>query len=433
MKTWLWFRLLPFVVALRAGSAIIASDPPDSDSRHPLPVVADGERILRISPDEISRIGPLNRRAPLSPRPLPVANDGERVPKRGEGHPPELSATALREELAPALSPRAAELYQSACGLCHGPDGRLDPASPRAKDFVNVPADFTDPLFNSREPFADWFLVVKHGGMALGLSSQMPAYGEAYSDDEIRQLVGHIKSFAGDHGYPPGDLNFFRSIRTKKAFPEDEVVLMTRFQDDDGEPSWKTAIEVEKRVGKRHQVSLELIHEIEDRDGKLTGLEFGWKTTFHYNLPRQFIASGGAALALPLRSEGQVEAVPFLAAAKGLSDEFTLQASVRSHLPFEEFEDGDFEASAVVHWLTTDWPRGLFPAFEVTARAPFERGANDGVQVSFVPQLHAGLSKGGHVRMNLGVELPATQNGYDYRVHFNLIWDWADGPFWRRW
>jgi hypothetical protein len=48
-------------------------------------LVPRGERILRIFPDEISRIEPLNRRAPLSPRPLPVADDGERVPKAGEG------------------------------------------------------------------------------------------------------------------------------------------------------------------------------------------------------------------------------------------------------------------------------------------------------------------------------------------------------------
>ena len=48
-------------------------------------------------------------------------------------------------------------------------------------------------------------------------------------------------------------------------------------------------------------------------------------------------------------------------------------------------------------------------------------------------QLHAGLSKGGHVRLNLGVEVPLTRRTYDYRIHVNLIWDWADGWFWERW
>lgn len=33
----------------------------------------------------------------------------------------------------------------------------------------------------------------------------------------------------------------------------------------------------------------------------------------------------------------------------------------------------------------------------------------------------------------LGVELPIGGLDYDYRGHLFLVWDFADGPFWRGW
>jgi len=327
----------------------------------------------------------------------------------------------------------SAELYEFACGICHGPDGRLDPESPRAKDFEVLPADFTDPLFNSREPAEDWYLVLKHGGSALGLSSQMPAFGEAFGEAQMRDLVNHVKSFAGEHGYPPGELNFFRAVRTQKAFPEDEVVLQTRYEDREGESIWKNTVEIEKRIGRTHQASLELVHEVEEGAGRLSELEAGWKTALLYDLDPAYIVSAGAKLSIPLRDEGRYQAIPFVAAAAELSSRFTLQTSMRSHLPFEDFDTGDFEASAIVHWITTSWPRGLFPGLEATLNTPFDPGNEDAVQLSLTPQLHAGLSKGGHVRLNLGIEVPLTRRTYDYRIHAHLIWDWADGWFWERW
>lgn len=326
-----------------------------------------------------------------------------------------------------------ASVYRTACAPCHGVAGKLPDGDPMLRHFVNVPADFTDPLFNSREPAGDWFLVTKYGGRPLALSGQMPSFSDAFSDEEIDQLVAHVKGFPEDKGYPPGDLNFFLPIRTIKAFPEDEVVLKTRYQDTDGEGAWRNIIEVEKRLGRRHQLAIELIQGITDTESDLTELEVGWKSALNWHLPGQFILSGGANIALPFTAHSQVEAIPFLAIGQGLSDSFTLQASARSHLPMERFEDGDFEASAIVHWITTVWPRGIFPAFEITAKAPFEPGDQEAVQLSLTPQLHFGLSRGGHVRLNAGVEIPVTRRDYDFRVHAMLIWDFADGWFWRRW
>ena len=42
--------------------------------------------------------------------------------------------------------------------------------SPVVKGLGVLPADFSDPLFNSREPADDWKMVIKYGGHALGLA-----------------------------------------------------------------------------------------------------------------------------------------------------------------------------------------------------------------------------------------------------------------------
>jgi mono/diheme cytochrome c family protein len=117
-------------------------------------------------------------------------------------------------------------VYDTYCTSCHGVGGRLDPASPIVRGLGVTPADFSDPLFNSREPAADWQMVIKYGGHALGLAEQMPAQGEALSDEQIDDATAYLKSLVDTSAYPPGEMNLMLPIRTKKAFPEDEVVYI---------------------------------------------------------------------------------------------------------------------------------------------------------------------------------------------------------------
>jgi mono/diheme cytochrome c family protein len=48
------------------------------------------------------------------------------------------------------------KIYAAQCAVCHGTSGRPDPDSPVVKGLGVMPADFSDPLFNSREPAGDW-------------------------------------------------------------------------------------------------------------------------------------------------------------------------------------------------------------------------------------------------------------------------------------
>jgi mono/diheme cytochrome c family protein len=321
-------------------------------------------------------------------------------------------------------------LFETTCASCHGARGQPDASSPVVQALETEPADLSDPLFNSREPALDWELVVKHGGRALGLSEQMPAWGSAFTDAEIAALVAYVKTLApGSERYPPGELNLMLPIRTQKAFPEDEVVWKSRLEDRDGEDVWRNVLEFEKRFGRRGQGILELIEE----EGELTEVEVGWKHALTWSLERGYLLSGGAKLAMPTQGNASEEFIPFLAWAQELSPQSTFQASARAVLPLHEVDAGTFELAGIVHYTWSDLPQHVFPALEATATAPFESGGGDRVQFTVVPQVRIGLTRGGHVALNLGAEIPLSDQDYDWRAHLTLLWDFADGGFLKGW
>ena len=105
-------------------------------------------------------------------------------------------------------------VYDANCAVCHGATGRPDPDSPVVKGLGVVPADLTDPLFNSREPAGDWQMVVRHGGHSMGLAEQMPAHTETLSDEQVENVVAYVQSLVDTSAYPPGDMNRFLPSRT---------------------------------------------------------------------------------------------------------------------------------------------------------------------------------------------------------------------------
>ena len=351
---------------------------------------------------------------------------------------PGLLAVAIAIPTDAVAGPDGAALFAQHCASCHGISGAPDPDGAVVSALGVVPANFNDALFNSREPAGDWAMVIEHGGDALGLSDRMPAFGDLLDAGEIDALVRHVKTLAGEHYYPPGDLNLFLPLRTTKAFPEDEVVWKSRYTDRGRTYAWENVLELEKRVGRRGQMLLELVHEVDDGDGRFDKIEPGFKYVLRFvDGPRGSILTAGAKFELPLHG-GEEEFVPFLAFGKILGPNFTFQGSSRAKLPFGDFDEGSLELAGIVHWTHSPWPRNLFPGLELVAEIPFDRGPGpdrpDAVQWSIVPQTRIGLTKGGHVALNLGLELPLNERDrYDYRAQMFLIWDFADGPFWKAW
>jgi cytochrome c553 len=330
---------------------------------------------------------------------------------------------------------RGAELFAANCATCHGVDGSPDPDSPLVKGLGVVPADFSDALFNSREGEAEWTLVATHGGAALGFSEVMPAFGGTLSEEDVANVLAYIKTLGGEHDYPDGSLNLFLPIRTKKAFPEDEWVWKQRYTDSEGDNAWKNTLEYEFRLGQRWQGILEVNHTYKDGDGEFGHLEPGFKYVLSHDKKKGAIYTLGVQAGVPLNSGENWEFLPYLAMGKVINDEWIFQGSGRLKLDLEDSDHHSAEFAGIVHWVHTTWPRNVFPAMEVVAEVPFETGpGEDSVQWSALPQARIGISKRGHVALNVGVELPLNERDrYDWRAYVYLIWDFADGGFFEAW
>jgi mono/diheme cytochrome c family protein len=323
------------------------------------------------------------------------------------------------------------QVFESTCVVCHGATGKADADSPVVKGLGVVPADFSDALFNSREPAGDWEMVIKYGGAALGLAEQMPAHEQVLNDKQIADVTAYAKTLADTVEFPPGEMNLMLPVRTKKAFPEDEVVYKGRYTPQDGDDAIKSVVEFEKRVGKRGQVILELVHEAEGSVRELAEAELGYKQALSFS--SKHILSAAAVVAIPVEAEGDGELQTYLAYGRELSPLWTLQSSLRLKFPFgADAGNGAMELAGIVHYTHTPWPRRVFPALEIIAEAPFDSDNGD-LEWSALPQVRIGLTRGGHVALNLGVELPLSDQSWDEKYHLTLLWDFADGGFFKGW
>jgi len=325
------------------------------------------------------------------------------------------------------------QTFESVCAACHGATGRPDPGNPVVQALEPKPADLSDPLFNSREPASDWHVVVTHGGPALGLSAAMPAQGQVLSEREIEDVVAYAKTLADTSGYPPGELNFFLPVRTKKAYPEDEIVWKSRYSDQRGRDIWRNVIEIEKRFGKRSMGLVEIVHEDDGTDSEITEVELGVKTALSWRLEKRSILSGAIVLAIPTDSDASEELIPYLAYGRQFSEKTLFEGSTRVIVPLDHADEGEVEFAGIAYYLWTERPRAIFPALEITATVPFDDEGGDSVKWTALPQLRFGLTKGAHVALNLGVEFPLNDQSWDTRYHLTLLWDFADGSLFKGW
>ena len=86
----------------------------------------------------------------------------------------------------PPGASRAERLFYGLCVTCHGADGR---GSVRATLFLIRPGNLR--TANPSDQYL--FDLVKHGGSPIGRPG-MPAFGTALGDEDIRLLVGYIRS-----------------------------------------------------------------------------------------------------------------------------------------------------------------------------------------------------------------------------------------------
>jgi caa(3)-type oxidase subunit IV len=88
----------------------------------------------------------------------------------------------------------AAGQYQAVCATCHGATGGGDGPGSAALD--PKPANFGDPSFWESRSDEDLVKVIREGGMAVGKSPLMPAWGALFDQAKAEAIVAYIKTFA---------------------------------------------------------------------------------------------------------------------------------------------------------------------------------------------------------------------------------------------
>ncbi|HET6521195.1 MAG TPA: cytochrome c [Geminicoccaceae bacterium] len=81
------------------------------------------------------------------------------------------------------------ELFLKYCRGCHGPDGRGG-----AHTFMPHVDTLTKKGYIELVPDEYLFTVIAEGGQSVGKSSYMPAWGSTLSEQDVRDLIAHIRS-----------------------------------------------------------------------------------------------------------------------------------------------------------------------------------------------------------------------------------------------
>lgn len=349
-----------------------------------------------------------------------------------------------------------AQVWESACAACHGPDG-----AGRPRDVVGfeVPLpDLRDCTFATSEPTQDWFAVVHEGGPVRGLDRMMPAFGGALTDPEISRAVGYVRGFCRDlPEWPLGELNLPRALFTEKAFPENEVVLTSTVALR-GPGSAMNDLVYEQRLGARSMFEVGVPFGVLDETGG-TGTAAGTAPTgwtaglgdlgFAFKHALIQSARAGSILAIGLdvsvptgRTDqglgaGTTVFDPFLAYGQILPAGAFAQAHAGVDLPVDtrQTQRDVFFWRALVGWSVNAHRFGRMFSPMIEALGTRELDAGDAaVAWDLVPQMQVTLSRRKHVRVDVGADVPVSQTeGRHVQLGAYLLWDWYEGSPFKGW
>jgi mono/diheme cytochrome c family protein len=87
------------------------------------------------------------------------------------------------------------QVFANYCSTCHGTAGKGD--GPAGAALNPHPRNFTDANWQAATSDDRIFNVIKNGGAANGLSAVMAPWGSVLTDDQIKQMVAHVRKFKG--------------------------------------------------------------------------------------------------------------------------------------------------------------------------------------------------------------------------------------------
>lgn len=333
-------------------------------------------------------------------------------------------------------------LYKQACAACHGINGKGVTQSQLG--FATPTPDFSDCNFATREPNADWIAVTHRGGPARGFSTDMPAFGEALTTEEIQLIMDHIRTLCTDDNWPRGELNLPRPLVTEKAYPEDEMVISSAI-DMENEGMVMNELVYEQRFGARNQLELVVPFGFRERAGSWNGgqlgdVALGVKRALYHNLDRGSIFSVTGEFLLPTGDratgfgKGTTIFEPFISFGQLLPAGSFLHIQSGMELPLlrDKATDEAFWRGALGTSFTEgSWGRTWSPMVEILGSRELEPGAQNHWDIA--PQMQVTLNTRQHIMINVGLRIPADDPARDTQLMVYVLWDWFDGGYFEGW
>ncbi len=90
---------------------------------------------------------------------------------------------------------RGQKVYEQICATCHGMTGRGD--GPVGKALTPRPADHTNTAYMSQLSDEHVYKVIKDGAASVGKSPMMAPWGSVLSDQDIRDVIGYVRTLSG--------------------------------------------------------------------------------------------------------------------------------------------------------------------------------------------------------------------------------------------
>ncbi len=334
------------------------------------------------------------------------------------------------------------QLFDETCATCHGANGKGV-----SKDLLGLqtqPADFSNCNFATREPNGDWLAVAHQGGPTRGFSTQMPAFGEALSDEDLQKILNYIRTFCKDDNWPRGELNMPRPLITEKAYPEDEAVFTTSI-DIESEGTVNNEIVYERRFGARNQIEIVIPFGYREQiNGNWTGghlgdMAVGVKHAMYHNYNSGTIFSLAGEVILPTGDTGSgfgngtTVLEPFASFGQLLPANSFFQAQTGIELPLirEAGDEAFWRAAIGKSFNPNPWGRTWSPMVELVGSRELESDA--ATHWDIVPQMQVTLNTRQHIMLNVGVRIPADDPSRDSQFMVYILWDWFDGGFFEGW
>jgi cytochrome c oxidase cbb3-type subunit 3 len=118
--------------------------------------------------------------------------------------------------MASESNPKGAKIYRQYCISCHGSEGQGDGDRAKNEQLDPRPRVHANGDYMNMIPSMRFFRVIKFGGKSIGFSHIMPQWQHILSDEDIINVIGHIRSLAK----PPFEEGLVRGCRI--PVPENE-------------------------------------------------------------------------------------------------------------------------------------------------------------------------------------------------------------------